>query len=178
LSDAPSAVRPSPLASGGEGKGVRGVFAAAESRDFVRQSVEIIRQVAEAAHSLHEAGIVHRDIKPGNIQLRDDGATAVLMDLGVAQWAEGDAERLTTGRDIPGTLRYASPEQVIARGLVDRRSDMYSLGATLCELLTLRSIYDAPNKSDLELMRAIQFEDPPPVRSINSAASRDLEAIV
>jgi serine/threonine-protein kinase len=86
-----------------------------------------VRQVAEAAHALHEAGIVRRDIEPDNIQVRAGGTEAVLMDRGVAQWSEGDAERLTTGRDVPGTLRYASPEQVLARGLVDRRSDVYAL---------------------------------------------------
>ncbi len=109
--------------------------------------MELLRQVAGAAHALHEAGVVHRDIKPANIVVRAGGTEAVLMDLGVAQWAEGDAERLTTGRDVPGTLRYASPEQVLARGLVDRRSDVYALGATLWEVLALRSLYGAPSKA-------------------------------
>jgi len=140
--------------------------------------VELVRQVAEAAHALHEAGIVHRDIKPDNIVVRAGGTEAVLMDLGVAQWSEGDAERLTTGRDIPGTLRYASPEQVLARGLVDRRSDVYSLGATLSEVLSLRPLYDAPSKSDAELIRSIQFDEAGPVRPHNPAVPADLEAVL
>ena len=149
-----------------------------DARGFVGRAVELVRQVAEAAHALHEAGIVHRDIKPDNIQVRAGGTEAVLMDLGVAQWSEGDAERLTTGRDIPGTLRYASPEQVLARGLVDQRSDVYSLGATLWEVLALRPLYDAPSKSDAELIRSIQFDEAGPVRPYNPAVRADLEAVL
>ena len=149
-----------------------------DARGFVGRAVELMRQVAEAAHALHEAGIVHRDIKPDNIQVRAGGTEAILMDLGVAQWSEGDAERLTTGRDVPGTLRYASPEQVLARGLVDRRSDVYSLGATLWEALALRPLYDAPSKSDAELIRSIQFDEAGPVRPYNPAVPADLEAVL
>jgi WD40 repeat protein/serine/threonine protein kinase/tetratricopeptide (TPR) repeat protein len=150
----------------------------ADARGYVRHVVGLLRQVAQAAHALHEAGIVHRDVKPDNIQVRTGGTDAVLMDLGVAQWAEGDTEKLTTARDIPGTLRYASPEQVLARGLVDRRSDVYALGATLWEVLTLQPLYDAPGKSDPELIRSIQFDDPGPVRAHNPAVPPDLEAVV
>ncbi len=89
-----------------------------EGRGFVWRAAELMRQVAEAAHALHEAGIVHRDIKPGNILLRAGGTEAVLMDLGVAQWADGEV--VTTSHDkILGTLRYASPEQVVKLGSVD-----------------------------------------------------------
>jgi WD40 repeat protein/serine/threonine protein kinase len=149
-----------------------------DGRGFVARTVELMRQVAGAAHALHEAGIVHRDIKPDNIVVRARGTEAVLMDLGVAQWSEGETERLTTGRDIPGTLRYASPEQVLARGLVDRRSDVYSLGATLWEALALRPLYDAPNRSDAELIRSIQFDEAGPVRPHNPAVPADLDAVL
>jgi serine/threonine protein kinase len=107
------------------------------ARGHIEQVVSIARQAAEAAHALHEAGVVHRDIKPGNIMLTADGAHAVLMDLGVAQLADEAEGRLTRTRQFVGTLRYASPEQVLAAGNLDRRSDVYSLGATLFELLTL-----------------------------------------
>jgi WD40 repeat protein/serine/threonine protein kinase len=157
----------------------------AGGRGYVYRVAELGRQVAEAAHALHEAGIVHRDIKPGNVQVRTGGAEAVLMDLGVAQWSEGADEKLTTGRDIPGTLRYASPEQVLARGLVDRRSDVYSLGATLWEMLALRPLYEAADKaadshgkSEAELIRSIQFDEPGSVRAYNPAVPADLDAVI
>ena len=109
--------------------------------------MEIIQQVAEAADALHEAGIVHRDIKPGNIMMGRDGKTPVLMDLGLAQLADESEGRLTRTRQFVGTLRYASPEQVLAATRVDRRSDVYSLGATLWELLTLRPLFGATDET-------------------------------
>src|SRR5207302_1231866 len=115
-------------------------------RDYVRHAAAIGRQVAAAAHALHEAGVIHRDVKPGNVMLTDDGAQAVLMDLGLAQLADEAQRRLTRTRQFVGTLRYASPEQVLGVDL-DRRSDVYSLGATLWELLTLRPMYAATDET-------------------------------
>jgi hypothetical protein len=127
------------------------------SRDYVRQVVELMRQVARAAHALHEAGVIHRDIKPGNIQVTPDGTQAVLMDLGLAQLADETEGRLTRTRQFVGTLRYASPQQVLAVAQLDRRSDVYSLGATLWELLTLRPLYGATELTPTpELMERIQ----------------------
>jgi serine/threonine protein kinase len=145
----------------------------------VRQVVEVVRQVAEAAHALHEAGVIHRDIKPGNVLLTPDGAHAVLMDLGLARLADAAEGRLTRTRQFVGTLRYASPEQVLAVGKVDRRSDVYSLGATLWELLTLRPLYGATEQTPTpELMRRTQHEEPRRVRALNPRVPRGLEAIV
>jgi predicted Ser/Thr protein kinase len=97
-------------------------------RDYVRHTVELMARVAEAAHALHEAGVIHRDIKPGNVMVTADGSQAVLMDLGLAQLADSEEGRLTRTRQFVGTLRYASPEQVLAVARLDRRSDVYSLG--------------------------------------------------
>ena len=102
--------------------------APAAGRNYVRHVAELMRQVAEAAHALHEAGVVHRDIKPGNILVTADGAQAVLMDLGLAQLADESDGRLTRTRQFVGTLRYASPQQVLAVGRLDRRSDVYQPG--------------------------------------------------
>src|SRR5262249_40206539 len=75
---------------------------------YVRHAVELVRQAAEAAHALHERGILHRDIKPGNVMVTEDGTQAVLMDLGLAQIADEVEGRLTKTRQFVGTLRYAS----------------------------------------------------------------------
>ena len=148
-------------------------------QSYVRQVVELVRQVAKAAHALHERGILHRDVKPGNIMVTADGHQAVLMDLGLAQIADEVGGRLTKTRQFVGTLRYASPEQVLAVGGLDRRSDVYSLGATLWELLTLRPMFSATEQTPTpELMRRIQVEEPERPRKYHPGLSRDLEAIV
>jgi eukaryotic-like serine/threonine-protein kinase len=141
--------------------------------------VEIIRQVALATHALHEAGVIHRDIKPGNIMLTGDTNYPVLMDLGLAQLADETEGRLTRTRQFVGTLRYASLEQVLAAGRVDRRTDVYSLGATFWELLTLRPIFSVGDDTTTpDLMLKIQTSDPEPPRKLNKHVPRDLEAIV
>ena len=147
-------------------------------RDYVRHVVELVRQAAEAAHALHEAGVIHRDIKPDNILVTPDGGQAVLMDLGLAQLADESEGRLTRTRQFVGTLRYASPEQVLSIPL-DRRSDVYSLGATLWELLTLRPLFGATDQTPTpELMLKIQHGDPDGPRHLNPQVPEDLEAIV
>jgi serine/threonine protein kinase/putative methionine-R-sulfoxide reductase with GAF domain len=148
-------------------------------RSYVRQAVELVRQVAEAAHALHEAGVVHRDIKPGNVMVTSDGTQAVLMDLGLAHLTDRDDGTLTQTRQFVGTLRYASPEQVLAVGDLDRRSDVYSLGATLWELLALRPMYGAGSQTPTpELMRRVQYQEPERLRKYHPGISPDLEAVV
>lgn len=152
--------------------GVRG-------RGYVQQVVELIVQVAESLHALHEAGVIHRDVKPGNIMLSADGKQAVLMDLGLAQLADDVEGRLTRTRQFVGTLRYASPEQERAVGELDRRTDIYSLGATLWELLTLRPLYGATDEMPTaDVIAKIQREDPDSIRVHNPQAPKDLAAIV
>jgi WD40 repeat protein/serine/threonine protein kinase len=148
-------------------------------RSYVRHVVELVRQVAEAAHALHEAGIIHRDVKPGNILVSADGTQAVLMDLGLAQLADDVEGRLTRTRQFVGTLRYASPQQVLAVGKLDRRTDVYALGATLWELLTLHPLYGATDETPTpELMERIQRQEPERPRRYHPGLPRDLEAIV
>ncbi|MEQ8788710.1 MAG: protein kinase [Pirellulaceae bacterium] len=146
---------------------------------YVRQVVQLIRQVAEAAHALHEQGVVHRDIKPGNVVVSSDGSQAVLMDLGLAQFADEHDRKLTRTRQFVGTLRYASPEQVLAVDRLDRRTDVYSLGATLWELLTLRPMFGSDEQMPTpDLMKAIQYEEAAPIRKHHPGVPADLEAIV
>jgi serine/threonine protein kinase len=132
------------------------------------------RQAALALEYAHQTGVIHRDVKPANLLLDARGQLWV-TDFGLAQVA-GDSGLTMTG-EILGTLRYASPEQVQARrGLVDHRTDVYSLGATLYELLTLRTIYEGADRH--ELLRRIADEDPLPPRAVTASVPAELETIV
>src|SRR5262245_50349574 len=113
-------------------------------------------QAAEALEHAHSLGIVHRDVKPGNLLIDGTGKLWV-ADFGLAK-LEADAG-VTVSGDVLGTLRYMSPEQAMARhGLVDHRTDLYALGATLYELLTLRPVVDGADRH--ELLRKIAFDEP------------------
>ncbi len=95
-----------------------------------KSALEVVVQVADALAYLHARGLVHRDVKPGNILLAEDGR-AVLIDLGFA--TGGDAD---DGESTAGTVHYISPEQARGQGQLDARADIYSLGATLYHLVT------------------------------------------
>jgi serine/threonine protein kinase len=132
------------------------------------------RQAANALEHAHQMGIVHRDIKPANLLLDPRGQLWV-TDFGLAQ-VSGDAGLTMTG-ELLGTLRYASPEQARARrGLVDHRTDIYSLGATLYELLALRPIFEGRDRH--ELLRQIADEEPRSPRSTHPSVPVELETIV
>jgi serine/threonine protein kinase len=145
----------------------------------IEQVAEIVRQTALAAQALHDAGVVHRDVKPGNIMLIGDHCQAVLMDLGLAQIRDEIDGRLTETTQFVGTRRYASPEQDVSAGHVDHRSDVYSLGVTFWELLTLRPMWDANDNTPLaELLLKIRTSEPERPRKFNPRIPADLEAIV
>jgi serine/threonine protein kinase len=145
-----------------------------ERTQFFRTAAQLGVQAAEALEHAHGYGVVHRDIKPGNL-LVDGQGHLWITDFGLAQF-QSDAALTLTG-DLLGTLRYMSPEQALAkRGLVDHRTDLYSLGATLYELLTLEP---ASGGGDREtVLRQIAFEEPRPPRRINPAVPADLETVV
>ncbi|MGB2829544.1 MAG: serine/threonine-protein kinase, partial [Phycisphaerae bacterium] len=123
------------------------------------EAVTILRPVAEALACAHRAGIVHRDIKPGNILLAADG-TVKLADLGLARRVGEDAEE-EAGKAF-GTPYYISPEQVRGEAHVDFRADIYSLGATLYQMLTGRPPFTAPTPQ--EVMQKHLTEPPPDPR--------------
>jgi len=142
------------------------------SPGFFRAAAEIGVQVAEALDYAHEHGVVHRDIKPSNVIL--DGQ-AWVTDFGLARLRR--QVHLTQSGDVVGTLRYMSPEQALGkRDLLDHRSDIYSLGATLYELLTLR--FAVPGDDSQEILRRIASEEPARLSHQNRAVPPDLEAIV
>ena len=147
---------------------------AAGGRRYFAWAAALIRQAASALEYAHQLGVVHRDIKPANLLLDGRGQLWV-ADFGLAQVA-GDVGLTQTG-ELLGTLRYASPEQALGRpGVVDHRSDVYALGATLYELLTLRPIFEGRDRK--ELLRQIAEDDPRPPRAAVASIPAELETIV
>ena len=138
-----------------------------------REAAELVATVADALHYAHEMGVIHRDVKPANIMLDEKGAPR-LMDFGLARRDAGDATMTIDGQ-VLGTPAYMSPEQ--ARGEsrnVDGRSDVYSLGVILYQLLTGA----LPFRGDPRLLlHQVLHEEPERVRSVNHLAPRDLETI-
>ena len=139
-------------------------------RGFFRSLAQIGRQVAGGLAYAHARGIVHRDIKPSNLLLDTEGVVWI-ADFGLAK---GEDEGLTQTGDILGTLRYMAPERF--RGEGDARADVYALGLTLYELLTLRPGFDSSDR--LKLIEQIKTEEPPRPRSVDGRIPRDLETIV
>ncbi len=122
----------------------------------------------------HRHDVLHRDIKPSNF-LIDADSHLWIADFGLAS-IRGDSD-LTASGDVLGTLRYVSPEQASGRrGVIDGRSDVYSLGATLYELLTLRPVYEGDDRA--ELLHKILSEEPRFARKLDAAIPIDLKTII
>ncbi len=162
---------------------------AAASPGRFRAAALLGMQAAEALDHAHQLGVVHRDIKPANLLVESispfafeeagaeaEGVRLWVTDFGLAHCRQGPVGLTLTG-DLVGTLRYMSPEQALAQPTgVDHRTDIYSLGATLYEFLTLEPTFDGRDRQ--ELLRQIALEEPKPVRRVNKAIPLDLETIV
>jgi serine/threonine protein kinase/Flp pilus assembly protein TadD len=141
---------------------------------YIRTVASLGVQAAEALEFAHELGVVHRDIKPANL-LVDARGHLWITDFGLAH-CQGHPGLTMTG-DLVGTLRYMSPEQALAkRGQVDHHTDIYSLGATLYELLTLEPAVVGHDRQ--ELLQQIALGEPRPPRRLNQAIPVELETIV
>ena len=149
-----------------------------------RRAIDYALQIAQGLAAAHEKGIVHRDLKPDNIFITNDGRVKIL-DFGLAKLSQVDGNPSQT--EIPtrrvdtdpgvvmGTVGYMSPEQLKGRA-VDQRSDIFSFGAILYEMLSGRRAFHG--ESAAETMSAILKEDPPELSDTNKRVSPALERLV
>ncbi len=145
----------------------------AKGHSYFRTTARWMADAADALHYAHAAGIIHRDIKPANLILSTDGRI-MLADFGLAKSA--DEQSVTRTGALVGTLRYLSPEQSMARRVrVDHRTDIYSLGATMYELLCFRPAL--PGNDEKEILSAIISRDPVRPKKINAYVPAELETI-
>jgi len=140
-----------------------------------REALELVQQVAQALQYAHEQGVVHRDIKPGNILVTRDGQVKV-TDFGLAKETTSNELHLTVTGQVMGTPRYMSPEQAQGRTAhADGRSDVFSLGVTMYEMLTGQPAFQAENV--IQILQKIVTEEPIRPHKINRKVHRDVETI-
>lgn len=140
----------------------------------VETTIRVIFHLAQALQTAHDEGVIHRDVKPANV-LIDRSGRPRLTDFGLARLA-ADATRLSQTGDLVGTPRYMSPEQVLLPAdEVDHRTDIYSLGAVMYEMLTGSPAADGP--TPLAVLRRVADEEPVPVRECNAAVPEEIAAI-
>lgn len=139
-------------------------------RNYYQSLARITSQVADALAYAHQKGIIHRDVKPSNLLLDDSGSVWV-TDFGLAKTTDS---ALTQTGDVVGTLQYISPERF--EGQCDERADVYALGITLYELLTLRRAFEGAERA--AIMQSIMGSDPIRPRTIDSKICKELETIV
>jgi serine/threonine protein kinase len=143
------------------------------SRPYLRRCCEVVAEAATALAHAHERGVVHRDVKPENILIDRQGRVH-LIDFGVARFLE-DVTLTNTGT-LVGTPMYMSPEQVTGRLDLDGRTDVYSLGLVLYELLTLTRPIAAPTREGI--LRQVATKALPPASWRNPALPRNLEGVL
>ena len=153
-----------------------GLLGGDDGRERTERIALFFEKISSALHRAHESGVVHRDLKPGNIMVDGDG-NPVILDFGLARDTKDDSESLTQPGDLFGTPAYMSPEQLTASHIaLDARSDTFSLTVTLFEALTLEHPFRAHNRA--ELYNRIISHDPPPPNRTHPSMDRDLCAIL
>ncbi len=142
----------------------------------LRRVLLFVERAARALHAAHEAGVIHRDIKPGNVMV-DRAGEPVLLDFGQARDEHAELDQRTLSGEVFGTPMYMSPEQVAgSASAIDRRTDVWSLGASLFEALTLARPFIGDSVP--AVLMAIQSEPLPPVRRMNAAIEEDLAVVL
>ncbi|HKB05563.1 MAG TPA: WD40 repeat domain-containing serine/threonine protein kinase [Gemmataceae bacterium] len=155
---------------------VEGGNLTARVRDLVagpRAAASLVERIARAVHYAHQRGILHRDLKPGNVLIDGDG-TPYVTDFGLAKKVEGDST-LTQSGAVVGTPSYMAPEQARGAKGITTAADVYSLGAILYELLTGRPPFKG--ESVAQTLRMVEEQDPTRPRWLNPACDPDLEAV-
>ena len=146
-----------------------------------RDRLELVAKVCDAVYHAHQKGVIHRDLKPGNI-LVDESGQPKILDFGIARATDSDIQQTTLQTDIGqliGTIPYMSPEQVSGDpNDLDTRSDVYALGVIAYEILAGRLPYDLQRKMIHEAARIIREEEPTRLSSINRTLRGDVETIV
>lgn len=149
---------------------------AGPGRREVMQMVRLVEKAARALDVAHDAGIIHRDVKPGNIMVTPSG-DPVLLDFGLARDLGSEMPTLTRTGDVFGTPAYMAPEQIAPGDLApDRRCDVWALGVTLYECLTLRRPFESPTREGL--FREILESEPGDIRRVNRAVPDDLAVVL
>jgi tetratricopeptide (TPR) repeat protein/tRNA A-37 threonylcarbamoyl transferase component Bud32 len=147
----------------------------------VREKLELCAQIADAVHYGHQKGVVHRDLKPGNILVDDNGQPKIL-DFGVARVTDPDLRLSTMQTDVGqlvGTLAYMSPEQIQGNPAeIDTRTDVYALAVILYEMLTGRLPIPVEGLDFVEAARRIREIDPVPLGNVNRTLRGDVETII
>lgn len=139
------------------------------------QTIQILLKVCDAVQFAHEHGVLHRDLKPGNILLREDGEPLV-ADFGLAKLSASDSHSLSVTGHVVGTFENMSPEQAESSKDVDERADVYSLGTILYQMLTGRRHFE-PTGNIVNDAQALRNHEPPRPRTINPQVDSDLEII-
>lgn len=163
---------------------VRGVTLSkyvAAQRPSIRARLQLMLDICDAVQHAHLNGVIHRDLKPGNILVDETGRVKV-VDFGVARLVETDAPDSTAHTEVGqlvGTLPYMSPEQAAGEpDAVDLRSDVYALGVICYELLAGQGPYDFGARSPVDIIRAIENQEPMPLSKHDRALKGDLEVVL
>jgi serine/threonine-protein kinase len=153
-----------------EGKSLKEVIR--EGKLTVEQCVDFTMQICEGLHLAHESGVVHRDVKPGNIVIDRDNKARIL-DFGLAT-ISGEEKLTKTGSTL-GTVGYMSPEQITGKE-INHRTDIFSVGVILYEMLTGRRPFEGDN--DAAIVYAISHEAPKPLESYKAGVSKEMQRII
>ncbi|MDE2998868.1 MAG: sigma 54-interacting transcriptional regulator [Gemmatimonadota bacterium] len=163
-----------------QGRPLSDLIASAEDLERLRTEwlLPLIRQIGEGLAYIHEQGVVHRDLKPSNIMIAEfEGELEVaILDLGLARFRESAEQRVTPPGRPTGTVEYMSPEQIRARR-IDQRSDLYSLGVVLYEILTGRPPFTGENPASV-MFQHLRDLPPPPRRSTGGVITPIEESVM